>query len=46
MTYNEFLSACVTRTILPEIALENENLKAALRVDNDDEVIRILDNEF
>ena len=45
MTANEFVAECESRLIAPAIALENEELREAL-LDNDNEVIRILDEEF
>jgi hypothetical protein len=46
MTQNEFNAACVSRTIDPGIALENDNVIAALEARDDDAVFTALDTEF
>ena len=46
MTYREFLFECNKRTIYKSVALENENVKEALRRRDDREVLRLLDEEF
>lgn len=46
MTRMEFAAACGERTILPAIALENDNVRKALEDHNDDAVIKALDIEF
>ena len=46
MTYNEFIDACCERLIEPSIVLENESIRDALSVKDDQKVIEILDNEF
>jgi hypothetical protein len=46
MTANEFNAECVSRTIDPSIALENDDIQAALCQRNDGEVIRLLNEEF
>jgi len=46
MTMHDFYLECAARTIAPSIALENDELVTALAERNDDEVIRILDEEF
>ena len=46
MTKYEFLAECGKRLIEPLIALENDNLREALKKDYDFKVIEVLDNEF
>ena len=46
MTQNQFNEACATRTIDPQIALENDDVCEALRERDDEAVIRILDEQF
>ena len=46
MTESQFITECVKRTIDPQIAIENEELCEALRDRDDDEIIRILNEEF
>ena len=46
MTYIEFIQECNKRTIHKSVAVENENIKEALRSCDDDEVRRLLDEEF
>lgn len=46
MTMNEFISACASRTIDPAIALEDLRIIAALKGREDEEVRRLLDEEF
>lgn len=46
MTRNEFLMLCNLHTVTPEIALEHDALRAALRERDDAEVKRILTEEF
>lgn len=46
MTANEFNAECVSRTIDPAIALENEEIVAALRARDDEKVIALLNEEF
>lgn len=46
MTKTEFMSECAKRTIDPQLALENDMLCEALKDRDDDEVIRILNEEF
>lgn len=46
MTANEFAAECAARTIDPALALENENITAALRARDDARVREILDTEF
>ena len=46
MSRNKFNRLCVELTIDPEIALENENVRKALEDRDDQEVERILKEEF
>lgn len=46
MTQNQFDALCNEHGIHPSIALENEELREALKNRNDDQVIEILTNEF
>jgi hypothetical protein len=46
MTQNEFAHICLTFTIDPQLALENENIVNALQNRDDEKVIQILENEF
>ncbi len=46
MTTDEFARACAERYIDPNIALENENVKQALRERDDNKVIKLLEEEF
>ena len=43
MTANEFVAECVQRTILPEIALEQEAIRSALSARDDERVRNLLD---
>lgn len=46
MTQREFYDLCTSYLIFPLVALENENLKQALRDRDDAKVKEILENEF
>lgn len=46
MTYAEFVSMCQTKTIDPDIAVENEYIRVALRARDDKLVEKLLDSEF
>lgn len=46
MKYTEFCAICEEKTIAPEIALENEYIRVALKARNDELVIQLLDSEF
>jgi hypothetical protein len=46
MTMNEFDSECTSRTIDPQIALENADVVDALQSRSDDRVRQLLDTEF
>lgn len=42
----EFIAECNKRLIFKSVAIENENIKQALRERDDKKVIELLDNEF
>jgi hypothetical protein len=46
MTKNEFCALCVEKTIDPALALENDDVRQALRLDDVFWLIAILDNQF
>jgi len=46
MTQNEFIILCNTYCIDPAIALENDDIKAALRSKDNAEVKRILKEDY
>ena len=46
MTRDEFNEACKEVLVAPPVALENDDLRAALEAKDDDEVRRILREEF
>jgi hypothetical protein len=46
MTMMQFQIACGERLLDEGIALENEHVKQALKDRNDEEVLRLLDEEF
>lgn len=46
MTQNEFVSECASRFIDPALALENDDVCAALAANDNAEVKRLLDEEF
>jgi 2-succinyl-5-enolpyruvyl-6-hydroxy-3-cyclohexene-1-carboxylate synthase len=46
MTQNQFAALCNQYGIHPSIALENDDLRQALKDRNDKKVIEILTNEF
>jgi hypothetical protein len=46
MTKNEFCALCVEKTIDPALALENDDVRQALRLDDIFWLIAILDNQF
>lgn len=46
MTYAEFLNACQMRTIDINVALEDEEIKKALKNKDDEKVIKLLDRNF
>ena len=46
MTRNDFVAICNEKTIDPNIALENDDVKQAIRLDDVYWLIAILDNQF
>lgn len=46
MTMNEFYQACHEHAVYPSIALESEAVQEALRQRDDEEVHRLLAEEF
>lgn len=46
MTRREFYDLCTEHSIFPLYALENENIKQALRERDDEKVKQILEKEF
>ena len=46
MTKSEFIAICADKTIEPSIALENEDVRQAIKLDDVYWLIAILDNQF
>lgn len=46
MTANEFVAECEKRCILPEMALENQQIRQALADRDDSRAREVLDAEF
>lgn len=46
MTKNEFIEACVEHAVIPSVALENDAVQDALKRRDDEEVHRLLAEEF
>ncbi len=46
MTKHDFIALCLERTIDPGIALENDKVREAIRLDDIYWLIAILDNDF
>jgi hypothetical protein len=46
MTQTDFLTLCLQHNLIPELALENDELVQALRDRDDAEVNRIIEQEF
>jgi len=46
MTRNEFMAICNEKTIDPSLALENDDVKQAIRLNDVYWLIAILDNQF
>ncbi len=46
MTKSDFVAICVEKTIDPSLALENDDVRQALRLDDVFWLIAILDNQF
>ena len=46
MTKNEFVAICTEKTIDPALALENDDVREAIKLDDVYWLIAILDNQF
>jgi hypothetical protein len=46
MTQSQFAALCTERTIEPSIALENDDVINAIKSDNIDLLITVLDSQF
>jgi hypothetical protein len=46
MTQSEFIAICTEKTIEPSLALENDDVRQAIRLDDVYWLIAILDNQF
>jgi hypothetical protein len=46
MTQNEFVAICVEKTIDPALALENDDVRQAVKLDDVFWLVAILDNQF
>jgi len=46
MTKSEFVAICLEKTIEPSLALENDDVRQAIRLDDVYWLIAILDNQF
>jgi uncharacterized protein YceH (UPF0502 family) len=46
MTHNDFIAICNEKLIEPSIALENDEVKQAIRLDDVYWLVAILDNQF
>jgi hypothetical protein len=46
MTKNEFAAICIERLIDPALALENDDVRKAIKLGNIDLLISILNNQF
>jgi hypothetical protein len=46
MTQNDFIAICNEKLIEPSIALENDEVKQAIRLDDVYWLVAILDNQF
>jgi hypothetical protein len=46
MTKNDFVAICVERTIDPALALENDDVRQAIKLDDVYWLVAILDNQF
>jgi hypothetical protein len=46
MTKSDFVAICVEKTIDPSLALENDDVRQAIRLDDVFWLIAILDNQF
>lgn len=46
MTKNEFIAICTEKTIDPSLALENDEVREAIKLDDVYWLVAILDNQF
>jgi hypothetical protein len=46
MTKNEFMAICNEKTIDPSLALENDEVREAIKLDDVYWLVAILDNQF
>jgi hypothetical protein len=46
MTKNEFIAICTEKTIDPSLALENDEVREAIKLDDVYWLMAILDNQF
>lgn len=46
MTKSDFIAICTEKTIDPSLALENDDVREAIRLDDFYWLIAILDNQF
>lgn len=46
MTQNEFVAICTEKTIDPSLALENDEVREAIKLDDVYWLMAILDNQF
>ena len=46
MTKNEFMAICIEKTIDPSLALENDEVREAIKLDDVYWLVAILDNQF
>lgn len=46
MTKSDFIAICLEKTIEPSIALENDDVRQAIKLDDVYWLIAILDNQF
>jgi hypothetical protein len=46
MTKNEFMAICIEKTIDPSLALENDEVREAIKSNDVDLLVTVLDNQF
>jgi hypothetical protein len=46
MTKNEFMAICIDKTIDPSLALENDEVIQAIKSNDVDLLVTVLDNQF
>jgi hypothetical protein len=46
MTKNEFMAICIEKTIDPSLALENDEVIRAIKSNDVDLLVTVLDNQF